>query len=218
VSSGGDWLFTSATDGNLALHVGDDLGRVEANRLRLQERVGEAHILRWMQQVHGDTVIEVDRHTIASHPCDALVTTDPTIALAVLVADCVPVLLSSDECIGVAHVGRRGVLNEIVMKTVATMQEMGATSISAVLGPSICGSCYEVPADMQEEIAAKWVESRSQTPRGTPSLDLPAGVAQQLREVGVRSVRAPQCTREDGAYFSHRRDSASGRFAGVIWR
>ena len=83
----------------------------------------------------------------------------------------------------------------------------------------MCGACYEVPADLQEEVAGLVPEARSTTTWGTPALDLGAGVRAQLAAAGITDVRTVDvCTREDDAWPSHRRDGAAAtRFAGVIW-
>jgi copper oxidase (laccase) domain-containing protein len=83
----------------------------------------------------------------------------------------------------------------------------------------VCGACYEVPAELQEEVAALVPQARSTTSWGTPALDLGAGVLAQLADAGVEDVRVlDHCTREDPDFPSYRRDGdASTRFAGVIW-
>ena len=87
-----------------------------------------------------------------------------------------------------------------------------------LLGPAICGRCYEVPAEMRDEVDAALPGSASTTARGTPGLDLRAGLARQLRAAGVAEVVVdPRCTFTDPDLFSHRRGAPTGRFAGLIW-
>ena len=87
-----------------------------------------------------------------------------------------------------------------------------------LLGPAICGRCYEVPAAMRDEVEAALPGSAAVTHRGTPGLDLRAGLARQLRGAGVAGVAVdPRCTAEDPDLFSHRRDGTTGRQAGLIW-
>jgi copper oxidase (laccase) domain-containing protein len=99
------------------------------------------------------------------------------------------------------------------------MRELGAGDIRAWVGPYVCGGCYEVPEEMQQEVAAAAPESRSTTTWGTPALDIGAGVDAQLRAVGCTVSETPRlCTRESHALFSHRRDGPfAGRSAGLVW-
>lgn len=151
--------------------------------------------------------------------CDGLVTGESGMVLMVRAADCVPVLLADPEArvIGAAHAGRLGVVGGIVPATVARMRELGAARITAWIGPHICGSCYEVPADMRDEVAAVEPATSATTSWGTPALDLGAGIRAQLERDGVTVVDVARCTRESADLFSYRRDAAdAGRQAGVI--
>lgn len=134
-------------------------------------------------------------------------------------ADCVPVLLADPDAqvIGAAHAGRLGMALGVVPATVARMRELGGDRITAWVGPHICGSCYEVPVDLRDEVAATVPASRSTTSWGTPALDIGAGVRAQLTAVGVEVVDVGRCTRESPDLHSYRRDGArAGRQAGVI--
>ena len=92
--------------------------------------------------------------------------------------------------------------------------------IDAVVGPGICGSCYEVPAELQAEVGARVPEASSRTRVDTPALDIRGGIHAQLQRAGVRrpARNADRCTFEDPALFSHRRHHPTGRLAGVAWR
>jgi purine-nucleoside/S-methyl-5'-thioadenosine phosphorylase / adenosine deaminase len=206
---------------NLAGHVGDDPDAVAGNRAALADRVGAPVV--WMEQVHGGEIAIVtgaEPGTVAG--VDGLVTTTPELALAVLVADCVPVLLVDQEAavLGVAHAGRRGLTAGVVPRTAAAMLELGADPDRMIvwLGPSICGRCYEVPAALRDEAQVAAAGSASTTSRGTAGIDLRAGLRAQLRRIGRRGpvVRdVGPCTAESAHHFSHRRDGVTGRFAGV---
>lgn len=202
---------------NLALHVGDDPDAVAVNRRALADEVQAADIV-FMRQVHGADVAVVDG---ASTPdladVDALVTDVPGVALGVLVADCVPVVMTGARAAAVVHAGRRGVQQGVVTRALDTLQSLDDGPFQAWLGPSICGGCYEVPTPMQDEVAALVPAARTTTRAGSPGLDLRAGVAAQLRSGGVAVLHVSDiCTAEDPAYFSHRRDGVTGRFAGVV--
>jgi YfiH family protein len=208
---------------NLGDHVGDDPARVAANRATLAAEIGMATSdLRFMNQVHGSRVAKVGRGPAVEVPeADALVTQEPGVALVVLVADCVPVLLTSPTAVAVAHAGRRGVAGGVVPATIAALRNLGVdpADIEARVGPAICGACYEVPQTMQQEVCAVVPAARSTTRTGTSGLDLRAGVVAQLREDGVEDIdSSPLCTAERDDLFSHRRDGVTGRFAGLVWR
>ena len=204
---------------NLGRHVDDEPEAVDANRARLEAFAGAT--IAYMSQVHGNRVVVV--WTGDPPPeADGLVTQDPRLALAVLVADCVPILLhdSGSGAVAAVHAGRAGVALGVVPSAIRLLSSLaggGAATISASLGPAVCGGCYEVPEAMRGEVAAIAPAARSTTTWGTPSLDLRAAVSAQLEESGVKAIRVVGgCTREDPALFSHRRDGVTGRFAGII--
>jgi len=203
-------------ENNLASHVGDDPDAVAANRRRLAGELGVDRV-QFMRQVHAASVAVVDRTTdddVAD--VDALVTATPGLAIAVLVADCVPVALVSRRAVAVVHAGRRGVVDGVVAAAVAAVRRLDDGWIAATVGPAICGRCYEVPAAMQAEAVAAVPAAKSTTSAGTPGLDLPAAVRAQLLDAGVDVGNdAAECTRESPRYYSHRRDGVTGRFAMV---
>lgn len=194
---------------NLALHVGDDPDVVAANRLS----IGKAQ---FMNQVHGDEIVVVDSISSDAPTCDGLITTKPNLALAVMVADCIPLLLISKEAVAAIHVGRAGLVNQIALKAVHMMRSLGAIDIHAVLGPSICGACYEVPFQMQQEVIQQHPRAFATTRKGTPGLDLPKALIADLVSTGITYEASPICNYEDQMYFSHRRQNPTGRFAGVV--
>ena len=198
---------------NLASHVGDDPADVEQNRVKLRERVGNFVV---MSQVHGDTVVVVDKVPAEVPVADALITNKRNLALVVMVADCIPLLLRSEELVAAVHVGRAGLMNTIALKTVARMRELGAMQISGSIGPAICGSCYEVPKDLHDQVSAIHPLASSKTRIGTPALDLPKALIAALAADDVPVVISAGCTLEDDSYFSFRRDKVTGRQAGVI--
>ena len=198
---------------NLAQHVGDDAQTVAHNRELLAKVTGP---VQFMNQVHGDEVVEVK--TLIDDPtADAIITTVTGIALAVMVADCIPLLLSSTSVVGAVHVGRRGLMNSVAIKAVEAMQELGAGQIHAQLGASICGRCYEVPQELADEVNAKHPSATSLTNNLTPALDLPRALIADLVAIGVTYEASPICTLENDEYFSYRRHNITGRNAGVVW-
>ncbi|UKA68229.1 polyphenol oxidase family protein [Arthrobacter sp. FW306-05-C] len=211
--------FTNVDAGNLALHVGDDPARVQGRRARLEQSIGVGpQSLRFMNQVHGTTVVLMDAESPAPE-ADAMVSRG--LPLAVMVADCIPVLLAGESgngpVLAAVHAGRPGVANGILHAAVESMESLGATRIRAWLGPSICGSCYEVPAALRDGVANMVPATWSTTSWGTPALDLPAGARSQLESVGVDVEYAGDCTLETETLYSYRRDRNTGRFAGLVW-
>ena len=209
---------------NLGDHVGDDPVAVAANRERVARELGVAgERLVWMRQVHGAGVAVVDgpqENPVAD--TDALVTATRGLVLAVLAADCVPVLLADHETgvVAAVHAGRAGVQQGVLPAALSAMASLGARArhVTALLGPAVCGACYEVPEAMQAEVARVAPAAATRTRKGTPGLDLRAGLAELLERAGVREVvHAPRCTVEDPFLFSHRRDGVTGRQAGLVW-
>jgi purine-nucleoside/S-methyl-5'-thioadenosine phosphorylase / adenosine deaminase len=209
---------------NLGDHVGDDPAAVAANRKRLSAalKLGPDRVV-WMNQVHGDHVVVVDGPVEATvDNTDALVTTTPRLALAVVTADCVPVLLGDARAgvVAAVHAGRVGAQKGVVARTVEAMLRLGARTddISVLLGPAVSGLNYEVPEAMAAEVEESLPGSRTTTSRGTPGLDLRAGIARQLTTLGVTAIDAdPRCTVADRNLFSHRRAAPTGRLASVVW-
>jgi len=193
--------------------VGDSAETVARNREFLSKITGP---IQFMNQVHGDEVVEVK--SIGDDPtCDALITRVPGIALAVMVADCIPLLLSSSTVVGAVHVGRRGLMNSVAVKAVDAMRKLGADQIHAQLGPSICGRCYEVPQELADEVVAQHPAASSLTNNLTPALDLPRALIADLVASGVTYEASAICTLENDEYFSYRRHNITGRNAGVVW-
>ena len=118
-----------------------------------------------------------------------------------------------------AHAGRRGVETGVIAATVEAMSALGARPdrVVAVVGPAVCGRCYEVPPEMADQVVAAEPATRAVSSAGRPALDLRAGVVAQLVTAGVRTIEAdPWCTAESPDLYSYRRDGVTGRFAGVV--
>lgn len=210
---------------NLSTGVGDDPAAVRSNRHRLAGAIGLSEgAVRWMRQVHGTGVAVVAGSDGVTEydGVDAMVTDRPEIALAVLAADCVPLLLADPLAgvIGAAHAGRVGAASGVLPATLEAMWKSGARPerTEVLLGPAVCGGCYEVPAAMRDEVGAALPGSPCRTRAGTPGLDLRAGLRVQLTSLGVTRVDTdPRCTMEDRGLYSHRRDGRTGRLAAVTW-
>jgi YfiH family protein len=216
------YSFTKRTGGvshgafaslNLGTHVGDEIGDVMRNREIVAQQFGPTQ---YMNQVHGNRIALIEEVTDEVPTADALVTGIPGISLAVMVADCIPLLLQSKESVAAVHVGRRGLVNDVARASIELMREMGATQITALLGPAICGRCYEVSEDVYQEVVDLHPEAASLTSTGTFSLDLPAALRVVLHDEGVEVKDESICTVESDEHFSYRRDGVTGRQIGII--
>lgn len=233
VPRGTDVLRHDATVGRVRYVVtgGIDLGDAAADppgaRAAVAAALGvEPDRLLLPRQVHGDGVLVVDGSWAGEVPeADGLLVTAPGTAVGVRAADCMPLLLGDAErgLAAAVHVGRAGLQAGIVGVAVAELARLGATDLLARLGPTVCGSCYEVPGSLRDEVAAVVPEAAGTTRDGTPSVDIPAGVRVQLAAAASATGVAVRiddswsgCTIEDPQAFSHRRDAPTGRHAGVV--
>ncbi|MDN3297115.1 peptidoglycan editing factor PgeF [Streptomyces ficellus] len=232
--SGAHFAFTDRWGGvsavpyeelNLGGAVGDDPGSVTTNRRLAAGALGlDPATVVWMNQVHGRDVAVVDGPWAGDDvpAVDAVITARRGLPLAVLTADCTPVLLADPVAgvTGAVHAGRPGMVAGVVPAAVEAMITLGAepSRIVARTGPAVCGRCYEVPAAMRDEVAAVEPAAWAETSWGTPAVDVTAGVHAQLDALGVRDRRASElCTRESGDHYSYRRDRTTGRLAGYVW-
>ncbi|ATL27079.1 peptidoglycan editing factor PgeF [Streptomyces formicae] len=233
--SGAHFAFTDRWGGvsavpyeelNLGGAVGDDAEAVLTNRALAAKSLGiDPTRTVWMRQVHGRDVAVVDGpwgSDTETPAVDAVVTARRGLALAVLTADCTPVLLADPvaKVAAAAHAGRPGMVAGVVPAAVEAMVELGAdpARIVARTGPAVCGRCYEVPDAMRADVAAVEPAAYAETSWGTPAVDVTAGVHAQLERIGVRDrEQSPVCTLESGDHFSYRRDRTTGRLAGYVW-
>lgn len=233
-TSGAHFAFTDRWGGvsaapydrlNLGGAVGDDPAAVLANRARAADSLGlEADRVVWMRQVHGrDVAVVAGPWGDGEIPeADGVVTARRGLALAVLTADCTPVLLADPVAgvTGAAHAGRPGLVAGVVPATVEAMVGLGAdpARIIARTGPSVCGHCYEVPAEMRAAVAEVAPEAWATTSWGTAAVDVAAGVRAQLAACGVGAVELSEvCTMESSDHFSYRRERETGRLASYVW-
>ncbi len=240
------WCFTDRHGGVTPGPMGSlNLGRVGidtadnvlANAARVADTIGLDRLVA-VSQVHGTDVLVVDNAYLdgwtptrfvgdavsgqpASPVADAVVTDLPDVVLTIRAADCLPVVFTDADgpVIGVAHAGREGLRRGVLAAAVAAMRRLGAGRIGAVVGPHVCGACYEVPTEMATSFWAAIPASRATTSWGAASLDLGAAARAQLEELGCTVRAVARCTRTDSDLHSHRRDGgAAGRLAGMVWR
>lgn len=222
--------FSTVDHGNVSTAHGDP-GAAARARAALVAWAGVP--VAWVRQVHGPAVRVVADGALPPvgtpevlPDADASVTARRDVALAVVVADCVPLLLA-DATAGVVaavHAGRRGLLAGVVDRALDAMAGLGAdpARTRGAVGPCVCGRCYEVPAAMCDEAEALLPGIGSTTSWGTPALDLPGAVARVAAARGV-DVQGPLgCTLEEDRWFSHRAASSGrpgrteGRTAAVV--
>ncbi len=202
--------FTTRELGNLGHGRNSADPDVTANRLRLFEALNVAnreHIQ--PKQVHSATVIDANRF-VPGQQGDASFTNSSQHLLSVLTADCVPILLyHTDGVVGVVHAGWRGLLSDIIPKTLSLLP-MNPT---AVIGPAIGTCCYEVSEDLSKNFAGKFGEIVVDRSYPKPHVDLVGAAIQQLQEAGVSGLEASHlCTHcHPELFFSYRRDGSSGR-------
>jgi YfiH family protein len=211
---------------NLGVHVGDDPAAVAENRRRLGHTLGLPSEPIWLDQVHGIEVVQVDS---ANRPkngvrprADAAVTRERGVVLAVQVADCLPVLLASDDSVlGAAHAGWRGLAAGVIEATVAAMQ-VPPSRLVAWLGPCIGPAHFEVGDEVRAAfLAADPAAAAAFEPNvhGRWQCDLPQLARARLQALGVTQIAGGEwCTAADPVrFYSHRRDQRTGRMAALIW-
>jgi len=226
-------LFTSTGWGNFGLDLGDSEEEVIKRRRKLEKSISTNSLV-FMKQSHSNVVQIV---TSSDHigngsqmtpvSADAIVSTEKNLSLAVLVGDCVPVLIQSKSAVAAIHVGRIGMTNGIIAKTLEALwslespvsPELGRSEkYEAILGPSICAKCYEVSLDMYQQVTQSFPQSA--TSEELHCLDLQSAITHQLVSEGVTVQNLGICTKESLNHFSHRRSQmngeAQGRQVGVV--
>jgi len=221
-------LFSTARGGvsqgpfdslNLGLLTDDAPENVAENRRRLGERVGHP----WPRfcygrQVHGTRVRRASEPPSAARPYteeDGQATALTDAAAIVFVADCLPVLLAAEGAVAALHCGWRPLAGGIISEGVAALHEVGGRgAVTAALGPSARGCCYEVSEEVHAHFAAH-------DARRGQNLDIAAVAREQLEAHGIEVHDTGICTicSAPGTHFSHRRDQGiTGRQSGVVWR
>lgn len=215
---------------NLGNHVGDEPSSVAQNREILTGATGGQRVF-WLHQVHGTNVIRVDESLGDSKVVegDASITSTPGIALAVMTADCLPVVVwdQKGEEIGAAHAGWRG-LAEGVLENLVQSFKASPEELIAWLGPAIGPTAFEVGPEVRERFLALASQKAEVEEAFRPSereghylADIYALATMRLREAGVKAVHKEEefCTvLEEKRFFSYRREGRTGRMATLIWK
>ena len=244
---------------NLGMHVGDDPIKVLRNRQKLLLAINEylqknassksvqpITVIHWLNQVHGNRVVNLDDEPLGltPHDADAMISTSPQTALAIMTADCVPIGIMNDQTGQMAsiHAGWQGVANGVIGKTCEALQNVNnsADSYQAVIGACISQSRYEVSKEVADKVLAGCkhmvldTDKLRQTAIGGHEdsnkawLDLPAIATAQLEHFGIQVINSEQCsyqnhTPQNYSYYSHRRmthegQASTGRMALVVVR
>jgi hypothetical protein len=210
----------------------DQAEAVSINRARVAQAMEVApEALVGVRQVHSATAVHADGIAPGKAPqADALVTATPGLALAILTADCQPVLFADTRAgvVGAAHAGWRGALDGVLEATLAAMEDLGATrgDITAVIGPSISQAAYEVGPEMRDSFVAQDPANARFFADGKGDrlhFDLPGYGLHRLRAAGVGQAEwTRHCTYSDPRRFysyrrsQHRREADYGRLVSVI--
>jgi YfiH family protein len=211
-------------DFNLGAHCGDVSEAVETNRAALGWVGDLPSAPCWLRQVHGTRVWRFDAPAKSEIEADAAVTSATGVVLAVLTADCLPVLFCARDGseVAAAHAGWRGLCAGVLENTVAALRS-APEALLAWLGPAAGPAAYEVGEDVRQAFIERDPRAAAAfrpTRPGHWLCDLYALARQRLAAVGVQAVSGgDRCTlSEPAAFFSHRRDGRSGRMASLIWR
>jgi YfiH family protein len=210
-------VFTGRAEGDLGRTAGEPSGDVAANRSRLLETLGLRSVV-VPAQLHGAGVgvaRDAAGYRVGDIEADALVTAVSGLALAVHVADCLPVVVAGAGGVAVIHAGSRGLAAGVIESALARLRVLtGAAPLEAVIGPGASGCCYETGPEVHALLAG-YGASRGRL------IDLRAVAEAKLRASGVSSIgEVALCTlcAPPGLLFSHRRDGPhTGRQAGVAW-
>lgn len=227
---------------NLGARCGDDPAAVAANRGELARRAGLPSPPHWLRQVHGTGVLRFDAPATApvdgpaggaagaqlaeAEPeADAAVTSTPGVVMAILTADCLPVVFAAVDGseVGAAHAGWRGLASGVLEATVAAMRTPAAR-LQAWLGPAAGPLAYEIGAEVREAFVADDAEAASAFAATRPGhwrVDLYALARRRLRACGIPAGAihgGGLCTISDPyCFYSHRRDQRTGRMATLAW-
>ncbi|NII09954.1 peptidoglycan editing factor PgeF [Oleiagrimonas sp. C23AA] len=209
---------------NLGTSAGDHADTVQANREALAQGLGLPSAPRWLRQVHGTRVAQLGPLAGEVVPeADAAVSHVPGTVLAILTADCLPVLLCAEDGseIGAAHAGWRGLAGGVLEATLAAMHTP-ASRVRAWLGPCIGAASYEIGAEVREAFVRDRPDAACAFTPSRPGhwlADLPLLARQRLQMAGVTHISGAQIdTFIDTRFYSYRRDGTrSGRFASLIW-
>lgn len=224
---------------NLATHVGDDLAKVAQNRAILQEflqaelavdKFAKKPAIVWLDQQHTNRIVYADKPFEQPPVADAVWTDQPDLVLAVLTADCLPILLadSAGKVACAIHAGWRGLVAGIVQNSIAALP-VEAGGLTAWIGPAISQPNFQVGAEVRAEflqqnqafaVAFKpdFSSANNEKHHEKYLADLPLIAEMILRDLGVQQIEQSNiCTFANQDYFSYRRNRQTGRIASLVY-
>ena len=210
---------------NLGLRAGDEADAVQRNRALLAEHARLPSAPCWLRQVHGTHVHRFDAPADEEAEADASVTSEPGVVLAILTADCLPVLFCADDGreVGGAHAGWRGLAAGVLENTLAAMRT-APDRVHAWLGPAAGPQAYEIGQDVFDAFVSRDAHAESAFAATRPGhwrVDLYELARRRLHAAGMTPDRiygGDLCTiSEPQRFFSHRRDQRGGRMASLVW-
>jgi len=205
---------------NIALHVGDDATAVNANRQSLSALLHLPGEPAWLEQTHSSRCIVIEEE--ASRSADAAITRTQDTPLAIMTADCLPILLCDKNGTEIAaiHAGWRGLVNGIVENTLIKLQQPMA-NYYAWIGPAICQNCYNVGDEVIDACMSRYSFANLSiaTIAGKMHVNLPKLAELILYAYGIRTITQSNiCTFEAAdQFYSYRRDGKTGRMVSLIW-
>ena len=211
---------------NLGLHVGDNEADVLRNRNALNQTLNLPSPPEWLEQTHSTrcVVVENDMNRCA----DAAITRQPNKVLAIMTADCLPIVICNTKGTEIAaiHAGWRGLANGIIEETIKTMRSP-RHELMAWIGPAICQQCYETGEEVRESFTSRFPFTQVAFTHQHNSLyaNLPLLAELVLNHYGVKRIyQSKQCTYEtktitnnQNRYYSYRREKQTGRLVTLIW-
>lgn len=211
---------------NLAYHVGDDKNCVYKNRLQLAQYLPKNAAIHWLEQTHSTDCIIVDN--TENRNADAMITRNPNHFLAILTADCLPIILTHKDGLEIAniHAGWKGLVGGIIQNTLSKLS-FPPEEYYAYLGPCICEKCYEVGHEIPEQLIncqpdfssiTHWYTKKTDTLENKYLLNLRSIARTILEKHKIQNVTTSTlCTfEEEQRLFSYRRENKTGRIATII--
>jgi polyphenol oxidase len=217
--------ITTRKSGNIAFHVNDKLANVEQNHTQLSHDIGyDKERLVYMNQVHGSNVEIINEVPTSVPTCDAMLTNKKNIPLMVMVADCIPLIVydPTQKVIGVIHAGRAGLIDEVILRTIESMEREYNSKSEEILvgvGPSITAMCYEIGSDLATHLMTHYGDFIFRK-EDKYYFDAPSLAYDQLRIAGVHVDHIEHfniCNHcHTNEFYSYRQDNSTGRFAAFI--
>jgi YfiH family protein len=205
---------------NLAFHVADNIEHVKQNRQSLVDSLQLPAEPAWLEQTHSHDCVVVEEDSL--RVADAAITRSRQQVLAIMTADCLPILLCNQQGTEIAaiHAGWRGLLNGIIDNTVDKMQSK-SSDLMAWIGPAICRNCYETGHEVKEAFIQRYPYTHDAFHTCASSLyaDLPKLAELVLQGLGIDAIyHSKICTFEqENTFYSYRRAAQTGRMATLIW-